>query len=160
VDGDRAVAVPAEEVALATVQKRGRAPIDLRHLPHEEVNGDAEVNVPGQLLLGGAGTMLLILALPLKSVEGVEAVLVAMLLRLRGFVAPAALAPGYATQDVFGYAARPRATRGDPDDYSARAASGSVAGIWRVTSRSTAWIGNFAGNEGGDSRARYAIAAC
>src|SRR5581483_5828508 len=40
----------------------------------------------GQLLLGGAPTVLLVLALPLKPVGGFEAVLIAMLLRLRGLV--------------------------------------------------------------------------
>jgi hypothetical protein len=50
------------------------------------VNGDAKLGVSGEALLGGASTVLLVLALPLKSVGGFETVFISMLFRPGGLV--------------------------------------------------------------------------
>src|SRR5215471_21760447 len=84
--GDGTVAFPPLKFALPAVKKRCGAPLDLRRLPHEEMNRDAELDMVSKLLLGGTSTVLLVLGLPLKSLRALEAILVAMLLRLGGLV--------------------------------------------------------------------------
>src|SRR5262249_52739366 len=86
VDSDWSIALPVRKLAFSAIEKRRRTALQLGRLPNEEMNRDAELNVVRKFLLDVSGTVLLVLALPLKSTWTLEPILVAMLLRLGGLV--------------------------------------------------------------------------